>query len=259
MTVTKASLPHQLTRTVLIEAEPATVFQFLADTPRWAAWWGAGSEIDARPGGQVIIRMGKEAEARGEVTAIDPPRKIAFTFGYTTGQPIAAGASLVEITLEPRGGATALHLIHHFAEAAARDHHVQGWRYQFSVFANVVADQVFAAAAETVDAWFTAWSDPRDDTRDALVERIAVSDVRFRDRFSAIEGVQELLPHLAAVHRFMPRMRIAREGAIRHCQGTVLADWVARSSQGDERGRGTNVFVFRSDGRIVSVTGFWMS
>lgn len=44
---------------------------------------------------------------------------------------------------------------------------------------------------------------------------------------------------------------------IRHCQGTVLADWIARASDGRERGRGTNVFVFGAGGGIESVTGFW--
>ena len=33
--------------------------------------------------------------------------------------------------------------------------------------------------------------------------------------------------HLAAVHKFMPGMRLERRGDIRHCQSHVLADWVA--------------------------------
>ena len=39
----------------------------------------------------------------------------------------------------------------------------------------------------------------------------------------------------------MPGMRLERDGDVRHCQGTVLADWVARGADGQERGRGTNV------------------
>jgi hypothetical protein len=37
----------------------------------------------------------------------------------------------------------------------------------------------------------------------------------------------------------------------------VLADWVAVGSDGQERGRGTNLFVLDADGRIAAVTGFW--
>jgi hypothetical protein len=47
-----------------------------------------------------------------------------------------------------------------------------------------------------------------------------------------------------------------RTGNVRHCQGTVLAEWTAHSSDGQERARGTNVFVLGPDGRIRSVTGF---
>jgi hypothetical protein len=63
--------------------------------------------------------------------------------------------------------------------------------------------------------------------------------------------------HIGAAHRFMPGLRLAREGAPRHCQGTVLADWIATSPDGQPRGRGTNVFTLTPDGRIASVTGFW--
>jgi hypothetical protein len=48
-----------------------------------------------------------------------------------------------------------------------------------------------------------------------------------------------------------------RRGEIRHCQWHVLADWVALAAAGEERGRGTNLFVLDADGRISEVTGFW--
>jgi hypothetical protein len=48
-----------------------------------------------------------------------------------------------------------------------------------------------------------------------------------------------------------------RDGRVRHCQGVVLADWVARTADGQERGRGTNVFAFHGPDRIASITGFW--
>ena len=67
----------------------------------------------------------------------------------------------------------------------------------------------------------------------------------------------DLKAHLAAVHRFMPGMRLERRGDVRHCQWHVLADWVALGTDGQERGRGTNLFVLDADGRIAEVTGFW--
>jgi uncharacterized protein YndB with AHSA1/START domain len=251
------SLPHRLDRTVVIEAGPEIVFRYFTDSARWASWWGAGSTIDPQPGGRVYIRHANGIEVAGEVLEVAPPERIVFTYGFASGQPIPAGSSRVTIRLEPQGKATRLVLTHEFADAAARDQHVQGWRYQLSVFGNVVANAVHANADAAVDAWFDAWSDPDAATRDATLTRIAERDISFRDQFSLISGLDDLRPHLAAVHRFMPGMRIRREGGIRHCQGTVLADWIARGADGAERGRGTNVFVFREAGRLASVTGFW--
>jgi len=250
-------LPHRLERAVVIQAEREIVFRYFTDSARWAAWWGAGSTIDATPGGRLFIRHPEGTEVTGEVVEVAPPERIVFTYGFVAGKPIPPGSSLVSIRLEPQGTATLLQLIHEFAEAAVRDEHVQGWRYQLSVFGNVVADQVHAGAAEAVDAWFAAWSEPESAAREAILARVAAPEIEFRDRFSLIAGLADLRPHLAAIHRFMPGMRIRREGEIRHCQGTVLADWVARGANGQERGRGTNVFVFRGAGQIQSVTGFW--
>jgi uncharacterized protein YndB with AHSA1/START domain len=254
------TFPHQLDRSVVIEAEPATVFMFFSDSQRWASWWGKGSTIEPRVGGRMFIRHGNGVEVTGEVTAVQPPTRIAFTYGYASAKASPAETSLVTIRLEPEGrGATRLHLSHAFAESAVRDEHVQGWRYQLALFGNLVASEAFAGAAELVDGWFAAWSDPEAVTREATLARIAADDVRFRDRFSLIDGMDDLRPHLAAVHRFMPGMRLERDGDIRHCQGTVLADWIARGADGQERGRGTNVFVLGAGARIESVTGFWSS
>lgn len=251
------ALTHTLDRTILIEAEPDTVFRFFSDPARWAAWWGAGSTIDPRPGGALRIRYPDGTEAVGEVLEISPPDRLTFTYGYALGTPIAPGGSIVTLVLEPHARGTRLALSHSFADPLVRDHHVQGWRYQLSLFANLVAGELHADAADTVDRWFGAWSESDTAVREAELGRLAAPAVRMRDRFSAIDGIADLLEHLAALHRFMPGVRMSRDGEVRQCQGTVLADWVARTQDGSERGRGTNVFVVDARGRIESVTGFW--
>jgi uncharacterized protein YndB with AHSA1/START domain len=252
-----ATLPHQLDRAVTILAPRETVFQFLTDTPHWAAWWGQGSTIDPRPGGRMYIRLPDGTEVSGDVLEVDPPRRIVFSYGFVKGTPVAAGASRVTIRLDAEAGGTRLQLTHEFAEEAVRNEHVQGWRYQLALFANLVADRVNASAADLVDGWFDAWADPDADRRLQTLTRVASPDVRFRDRFGCTDGIADLMPNITAAQHFMPNMRMSRDGAARHCQGTVLADWVARSADGQERGRGTNVFVLGADGRIAGVTGFW--
>jgi uncharacterized protein YndB with AHSA1/START domain len=251
-----AALQHRLDRTVLIRADRRIVFQYFTDNERWGSWWGAGSTIDPRPGGRVKIRYPNGVEALGEVLEIHAPERIVFTYGYVSGTPMGPGASRVTIELQVRKEGTQLHLSHEFAEASARDQHVLGWRFQLSLFANVVANEVHAGAADMADRWFAAWSVADETERQAQLVGIATPEVRFRDRFANIEGLTELISHVGASQRFMPGMHLKRAGDIRHCQGTVLVDWIAVNADGAERMRGSSVFVLVPDGKIDSVTSF---
>lgn len=255
--MTSATLSHTLERSILIRARREIVFRFFTDSARWAAWWGAGSTIDPRPGGHVFIRYPGGTEVSGEIVELDEPQRIVFTYGFVTGTPIPPGASLVTIALEREPAGTRVRLSHAFAEAQVRDEHVQGWRYQLSLFANAVAGDAGASVPGIVDRWFAAWSEPDAARRNAALDQTIAEGVVMRDRFSAIEGAADLREHLTAVHRFMPGMAISRDGEVRQCQGMAVADWIARGADGQERARGTNVFVLDADERVESVTGFW--
>jgi hypothetical protein len=146
-------------------------------------------------------------------------------------------------------------LTHAFAEAAPRDHHVQGWRYQLSVFSNVVANELHANVATVVGAWFAAWNELDAAARKAQLETATTPAVQFRDRYSVIDGRDELDAQLAAVHRFMPGITLEARGAVRQCQGTALVDWVMLGPKGEPHGGGTNVFALSGDGRIESAVG----
>jgi uncharacterized protein YndB with AHSA1/START domain len=251
------SLPYQLDRVITIEAAPETVFSFFTDSDRWARWWGKGSTIDPRPGGRMLIRHANGVEITGEVVAIEPPQRVVLTYGYTSGASIPPGGSRVTIDLQPEGSGTRLHLMHEFAEQLPRDEHVQGWRYQLALFANVVTDMLHAGAPTLVDRWFSAWNDLDPIRRRESVEAIVTGDVKFKDRFGLTGGVEELLGHIAAVHQFMPGLMLERRGDARHCQGLVLADWAAVAQDGATKATGTNAFVLSPEGRIAVVTGFW--
>jgi len=249
-------LPYLLNRTILIKAVPGMVYRFFTDSARWASWWGPGSTIDARPGGKVYIRHPNGVETVGEVLEVSPPERIAFTYGYASGQPIPPGGSRVTVELEAEEAGTRLSVRHEFADSAARDQHVQGWRFQLSVCANVVANEIYAGAAQAVDAWFHAWTIADERARVDALAGIVTPGVQFHDRFSALDGADDLSAHIGAALRFMPGITLQRRGDVRHCQGWVLADWTAAGSDGKERMSGTSLFVFCPDGRIDSVTGF---
>jgi len=252
-----ASLPFEIDRTVTIHALPETVFRFFTDSARWASWWGAGSTIEPSPGGRVYIKHPGGIESAGEVLEIRPPSKLVFSYGFVSGKPIPAGASRVTIELEPDRAGTRLHLKHELADKAARDEHEQGWRFQLSLFANAVSNEVAAGAAKLVDSWFDAWAEPDTPARERLLGDIATREIRFQDAYSNLDGITDLMPHITASQHFMPGIRLRRVGDVRHCQGMVLCDWTATGADGQQRGRGTNVFVLAPTGKFEWVTGFW--
>lgn len=248
---------HRLDRHMVIRARPDIVFTFLTESSRWAAWWGTGSEIEPRPGGRMFIRHPNGVEVNGEVLEVHPPERIVLRYEVTPPGSKSPADSRVTIELQPHADGTALHLWHEFTDAPTRDQFVQGWRFQLSLFANLVANTVNDQAAAAVDRWCAAWSNPDADTRNRELDAIVSADVHFYDRYSTIHGLEELRAHLAAVHRFMPGVRLQRTGDVRHCQWRVLSDWKATGVDQQPRGTGTNSFVFDADGRIREVTGFW--
>jgi len=251
------ALTHSLDRVVVIEAPRDVVFRYFTDTARWARWWGAGSTIDARPGGRMYIRYPDGTEAIGEVIEVNAPERIAFTYGYVSGKMIAPGGSRVTIRLDADARGTRLHFMHEFSEAEVRDVHVQGWRYQLSVFSNVVANELHAGAPSIVDEWFAAWAETDAARRRARLDAIAVTGISFRDRFSLIDGLDDLNEQIGASQRFMPGLRMERRGEVSLCQGTAVAEWIILSPDGQERGRGTNVYRLGPHGKLESVVGLW--
>lgn len=248
------SLPYSVDRSILIEADREVVFGFFTDSVRWATWWGAGSSVDPRPGGALRIRHSNGFVSEGEVLEIAKPERFVFTFSLQTERIIPPEESRVTMELEQQGAGTLIRVTHEVADAAVASQLVQGWRFHFSMFANAVANFVNAGAPDVVDAWFALWTESDPAKREATLGRIAARKVRFRDRYSRLEGIDDVVAHTGAAQRFMPGIGLERKGSIRHCQGTVLADWVARSSDGQEKMSGTSVFLLGPGVKIDSVT-----
>jgi uncharacterized protein YndB with AHSA1/START domain len=243
-----------LERSVLIAAPRDVVFRYFTDSRRFAAWWGEGSQIDPKPGGLVKIVYPNRAIASGVVVELNAPERIVFTYGYEDpSKPIPPGGSRVTISLQSVADGTVVCLKHDLLpDAATRDNHVPGWRFQLSLFANVVANEQHAGVAARIDAWYAAWNGGA-----GLAESSVTADISVRDAYACVSGIAELAQHIAASRMHMP-LTLARAGEPRQCQGMALCDWTASTADGVVRARGTNVFELAHDGRIRRVTGFWL-
>ena len=247
---------HSLERVVVIRARRETVFRFFTDSGRIAAWWGAGSSVDPRPGGAVRIRYPNAVEATGEIVELKAPERFVFTYGYPDpSKGVPPGGSRVTITLEAVAEGTRLRLVHDLANAKSRDAHLAGWPYQLAVFSTVVAAEEHAGVAAKADAWFRGWAEHDPAKRRSLLEEAVASSIEFRDPYGCVAGLEDLERHIAQVQTFMPGLTLQRDGDPRQCQGTALVQWVMRSPDGTERGRGTNVIDLAPDGRFRKVTG----
>ena len=79
---------------------PAGVFNAFASAAAWCRWCCDEAQVDPRLGGQLVLRT-PGYEARGEFTAWEPDRHLAFTW-HGTGEP----PTKVDITFDFRDGAT---------------------------------------------------------------------------------------------------------------------------------------------------------
>jgi uncharacterized protein YndB with AHSA1/START domain len=249
-------LDFKLERAVLIRARRATVFRYFTDSERFARWWGAGSRIEPRPGGEVYICYPGGVIARGNVLAIEDGKSIVFTYGYEDPRkPIAPGGSRVTVTLRDDPSGTLVELRHDVHDAKTRDEHDPGWRFQLALFANVVTREQHEQFPELLANWFAAWSEADAGARRSLFEKCTTASVSFSDQYACLAGREELVQHVDAARRHLPGVALAAEGEPRHCQGTVLVDWVAAAHDGKPVMRGTNVFSLDAASSIERVVG----
>ncbi len=244
-------------RTIVIEAERSTVFSFFLENELFAQWWGNGSRVEPRPGGEVLIVYPDGTRAGGQVIEISPPERFVFSYGYAgEGKPIPIGGSVVSITLTEVPEGTRLELRHEVATQQVADMHVPGWRYQLAVFAYVASRRQLQECDHIIDAYFAAWSTEDDRERERLLALSAEPAVRFVDNHGCVSSRAELIAHIAQVRRFFPGAVLRREGETLRGHGTALCAWKLETQTNARNASGTNLFLFSPPGRIRGVVGY---
>jgi uncharacterized protein YndB with AHSA1/START domain len=128
----------ELTREVVMDATPATIFPFLTDPAQHLRWMGTEAELDPRVGGEYRVLVGGKHPAVGEFLEVVPDRKVVFTFGWDEADhPIPARSTEVEITLTPDGDKTRVRFVHRGLPDDAISDHAQGWDHYLDRLAAV--------------------------------------------------------------------------------------------------------------------------
>jgi len=128
-------------REVRIAAPADVVFAYFMDPARIVRWIGEHAEIEPRVGGVFRVRMADGNVTSGELVELDPPRRLAFTWGWEGGGPVPPGSSTVEVELTPDGDGTLVRLTHRGLPDEARALHQEGWDRFLPALASVAGAQ----------------------------------------------------------------------------------------------------------------------
>ena len=115
---------------IRIEAPPDAVFRFFVDPERLMRWMGTEADVDPTPGGRFQVNVNGDDVAIGAYTVVDPPNRVAFTWGWDGNDGIPPGSSTVTVDLDAVDGGTELTLTHSgLPDEQACSQHLQGWTH----------------------------------------------------------------------------------------------------------------------------------
>jgi uncharacterized protein YndB with AHSA1/START domain len=115
-----------ITASVLVDAEPREVFEYFIRPEAMVLWMGQYASLDPRPGGRFAIDV-NGASVRGRFLELDPPNRIAITWGFVGSDVLPPGASIVEVRLSAEGVCTRVQIVHRELPDSESEKHASGW------------------------------------------------------------------------------------------------------------------------------------
>lgn len=134
-----------------LDAPQERVFEFITRTEHLLKWWGPEGmhvpehELDLHKTGPWMSVMqnseGRRYKVSGQVTHVDPPNSVGFTWAWHDENDRRGVESHVTIKLVPeQGGGTRLHLSHvDLPDDEVAKNHNEGWQSTLNCLETVLA------------------------------------------------------------------------------------------------------------------------
>ncbi len=115
-------------KTISVNAPARLLYELLTDAEHLVRWMAESAEVDPVVDGVIRWTHASGDTCAGRFVELVPGRRIVFTYGWERADvEVPPGSTTVEITLEPRGDATELRLVHHGLAGPMADAHAGGW------------------------------------------------------------------------------------------------------------------------------------
>ncbi|MGA9276330.1 SRPBCC family protein [Ilumatobacter sp.] len=135
--------------TIEIAARRDAVFDLFTTKRGLEQWMAREAWVDLRPGGAWRWTHDNAATSSGEYLEIEPPDRLAFTYGWESGEfaDIGPGTTTVEVTFEEIDAGTRVTVTHSGLPPANVARHAAGWTH----FLHVLSDVCAGTAAPAVN------------------------------------------------------------------------------------------------------------
>jgi uncharacterized protein YndB with AHSA1/START domain len=120
--------PEPYRASIVVEAEPETVFDYFTVPDRIVRWMGEYALLDPQPGGQFTLDI-NGVPVRGAYLEVDRPRRLTISWGHAGSEHLPPGSSTLDVTFAPTDEGTLVSVVHRDLPELEVEQHAAGWTH----------------------------------------------------------------------------------------------------------------------------------